>query len=239
MNKKNNLITDPVISAQHPHKYLGVFGMLWVTVLLVGTFTSLKTFHLWGFVFSVGAIAYPFVYIFADIFTEVYGYRITRKIVWTGFVCMLLSAILTSIYSYVPSPGFEYNEAFNLIFRSAPIVAIGLIVAFFAGELTNSYIVAKMKIWTKGKFVSARLVFSTLFGQIVDNAIFFFTAFYFAGWFNAEEVIPLTVSTVVFCTVWEIIALPITQRVIKAIKREEGLDTYDIGTNFNPFALKQ
>lgn len=137
--------------------------MLWVTILLVGTFTSLKTFHLGGFVFSVGAIAYPFVYIFADIFTEVYGYRVTRKIVWTGFVCMLLAAILTSIYSYVPSPGFEYNEAFNLIFRSAPIVAIGFIIAFFAGEMTNSYVVAKMKVLNKGKFIGARLILSTLF----------------------------------------------------------------------------
>jgi queuosine precursor transporter len=232
------LNTDPVVSAAKPHKYLGVFGMLWVTVLLVGTFTSLKTFYLWGFVFSVGAIAYPFVYIFADIFTEVYGYRVTRKIVWTGFACMLLAATLTSIYSYVPNPSFAYNEAFNLIFRAAPIVAIGFIVAFFAGELTNSYVVAKMKLWTKGKFIGLRLVLSTLFGQTVDNTIAFFTAFYFAGWFTAEEIIPLTITTVVFCTTWEIIVLPITQKVIKIIKHKEGLDTYDHGTNFNPFSFK-
>lgn len=231
-------ITDPVVSANQPHKYLGIFGMLWVTVLLVGTFTSLKTFYIGTLVFSVGAIAYPFVYIFADIFTEVYGYRVTRKIVWTGFACMLLAAILTSIYSYVPNPSFEYNDAFNMIFRAAPIVAIGFIIAFFAGELTNSYIVAKMKIWTKGKYVPARLVLSTLFGQTVDNTIAFFTAFYFAGWFTAAEIIPLTITTVVFCTTWEIIALPITQKVIKIIKHKEGLDTYDVGTNFSPFSAK-
>lgn len=232
-------ITDPVVSASQPHKYLGVFGMLWVTVLLVGTFTSLKTFYIGTLVFSVGAIAYPFVYIFADIFTEVYGYRVTRKIVWTGFACMLLAATLTSLYSYVPNSAFEYNEAFNLIFRSAPIVALGFIVAFFAGELTNSYVVAKMKLWNKGRFISARLVLSTLFGQTVDNSIAFFTAFYFAGWFTAAEIVPLTITTVVFCTVWEVIALPITQKVIKIIKHKEGLDTYDEGTNFNPFVLKQ
>ncbi|MCW1891641.1 MAG: queuosine precursor transporter [Candidatus Uhrbacteria bacterium] len=237
MDQNKQLITNPIISAQQPHKYLGIFGMLWVTVLLVGTFTSLKTFYIGHFVFSVGAIAYPFVYIFADIFTEVYGYRVTRKIVWTGFACMLLSTILTSIYSFVPNPSFEYNDAFNLIFRSAPIVALGFIVAFFSGELTNSYVVAKMKLWTKGRFVGARLVISTLFGQTVDNGIAFFTAFYFAGWFTAAEIIPLTITTVTFCTVWEIIALPITQKVIKIIKHKEGLDTYDEGTNFNPFAL--
>src|SRR3989344_5405517 len=114
MSPDQELITDPVVSAKQAHKYLGIFGMLWVTVLLVGVFTSLKTFHLWGFVFSVGVIAYPFVYIFNDIFTEVYGYRVTRKIVWTGLASMLLATVLTSLYSYVPSPGFEYNEAFNL-----------------------------------------------------------------------------------------------------------------------------
>jgi queuosine precursor transporter len=234
---EQKLITDPVVSAQLPHKYLSIFGMLWVTVLLVGTFTSLKTFYIGSFVFSVGAIAYPFVYIFADIFTEVYGYRVTRKIVWTGFACMLLAALLTSLYSYVPNTAFEYNEAFNLIFRAAPIVAIGFIIAFFAGELTNSYIVAKMKLLTKGKYVSARLVISTFFGQTVDNSIAFFVAFYFAGWFTISEIIPLTISTVLFCTVWEIIALPITQKVIKTIKSKEGLDTYDHGTNFNPFKI--
>jgi uncharacterized integral membrane protein (TIGR00697 family) len=231
------LITDPKVSAEQPHKYLGIFGMLWVTVLLVGTFTSLKTFYIGSLVFSVGAIAYPFVYIFADIFTEVYGYRVTRKIVWTGFACMLLAASLTSLYSYVPNSSFEYNDAFNLIFRSAPIVAVGFIIAFFCGELTNSYIVAKMKLWTEGKYIGARLVVSTFFGQIVDNGIAFFTAFYFAGWFTAGEIVPLITTTVVFCTLWEVFVLPITQKVIKVIKRAEGLDTYDKGTNFSPFSL--
>jgi uncharacterized integral membrane protein (TIGR00697 family) len=233
------LIQDPAAAANRPHKYLGIFGMLWVTVLLVGTFTSLKTFYIGSFVFSVGAIAYPFVYIFADIFTEVYGYRVTRKIVWTGFACMLLAATLTSLYSYVPNPDFQYNEAFNIIFRAAPIVALGFIVAFFAGELTNSYVVAKMKILTKGRFIGLRLVLSTLFGQTVDNSVAFFTAFYFAGWFTAGEIIPLTITTVVFCTAWEVIALPVTQWAIQTIKRKEGLDAYDHGTNFNPFSFKQ
>lgn len=232
-------VTDPVVSASKAHKYLGILGMLWVTVLLVGTFTSLKTFYIGSLVFSVGAIAYPFVYIFADIFTEVYGYRVTRKIVWTGFACMLLAATLTSIYSFVPNPSFEYNDAFNLIFRAAPIIAVGFIIAFFAGELTNSYVVAKMKLLTKGKHMNLRLVLSTLLGQTVDNTIAFFTAFYFAGWFTAEEIIPLTITTVAFCTIWEVIALPLTRYAIRTIKHKEGLDTYDYGTNFNPFVLNK
>lgn len=232
------LITDPVISAQQPHKYLIVFAMLWVTVLIVGTFTSLKTFYIGSLVFSVGAIAYPFVYIFADIFTEVYGYRVTRKVVWTGFACMFLASILAYIYSIIPNPSFEMNDAYNAIFKASPIVATGFVIAFFCGELTNSFIVAKMKLITKERFLNTRLVVSTFFGQTVDNGIAFFTAFYFAGWFTLPEILPLIATTVAFCTIWEILALPITRKVIKVIKHKEGLDTYDHGTNFNPFVLR-
>lgn len=235
----NALITDPAVSSRQPHKYLIVFAMLWVMVLIVGTFTSLKTFYIGSLVFSVGAIAYPFVYIFADIFTEVYGYRVTRKIVWTGFACMFIASSLAFIYSIIPNPSFELNDAFNAIFRASPIIAIAFIVAFFCGELTNSYIVAKMKLHFKGKYLNARLVISTFFGQLVDNGVAFFAAFYFAGWFTFSELLPLVATTVAFCTLWEVLALPVTRYVIRVVKEKEGLDTYDHGTNFNPFALKQ
>lgn len=233
----NTLITNPVETAALPHKYLMVFAMLWVTVLIVGTFTSLKTFYIGGWIFSVGAIAYPFVYIFADIFTEVYGYRVTRKVVWTGFACMFLAASLAFLYSIVPNPDFAMNEAYNAIFKASPIIALGFIVAFFCGELTNSYIVAKMKLLTKEKWLNLRLVISTFFGQLVDNSIAFFTAFYFAGWFTSEQLVPLITSTVIFCTLWEVAALPITRKVIKVVKEKEGIDTYDVGTDFNPLKI--
>lgn len=235
LDDSSSYITDPIQSASQPHKYLGILGMLWVTVLIVGTFTSLKTFYVGSLVFSVGAIAYPFVYIFADIFTEVYGYRVTRKIVWTGFACMFIASLLAYVYSVIPNPNFADNEAFNLIFKASPIVALSFIVAFFAGELTNSFIVAKMKLLTKGNHLHARLILSTFFGQMVDNGIAFFAAFYLAGWYSIGEVFPLIATTVIFCTVWEVLALPITRRVIRAIKKKEGLDTYDYGTTFNPF----
>lgn len=239
MWKMSHLITDPVTSAKKAHKYLGIFWMLWVTVLIVWVFTSLKTFHIGNMVFAVSVIAYPFVYVFNDIFTEVYGYRVTRKIIRTGLWAMLLATILASLYSYIPNPDFEYNEAFNLVFRASPIVGVGSVFSFFFWELTNSYIVAKMKIWTKGKYERLRFIGSTLGGQMVDNSVFFLVAFLFAGWYSAQEVLPLIITTVIFCTVWEIIALPITQRVVKIIKEKEWLDTYDYGTNFNPFALKE
>ena len=114
------LITDPQISAAQPHKYLIIFAMLWVTILVLGTFTSLKTFYVGTLVFSVGALAYPFVYIFADIFTEVYGYRVTRKIVWTGFACMFMASCLAFLYSIIPNPSFQMNEAYSSWLRIVP-----------------------------------------------------------------------------------------------------------------------
>jgi uncharacterized integral membrane protein (TIGR00697 family) len=234
------LVTDPVISAQRPHKYLGMFGMLWVTFLLIATFTAVKTFSFGGIVFSVAILSYPFTYIFADIFTEVYGYRVTRRIVWTGFFCVVLASVITSLYSIVPPhESFTYDDAFKLIFQASPIIAIATVAGFFGGELANSYVLAKLKLKTAGKAMWARLVGSTFAGQFVDNTIFFATAFLVAGVFTASELTALVLSSVTFCTVWEIVILPITYRVIGWIKRKEGLDTYDVGTNFNPFAFRQ
>lgn len=237
MQTSNELITDPKVSAELPHKYLGILGMIWVTILVINIFTALKTFYIGEFVFAVIILTYPLVYIFADIFTEVYGYRVTRKVVWTGFACMLLSSIIAYLYTLVPSPTFSENDAYNLIFKSSPIVALVIVIAFFCGELTNSFIVAKMKLWTNGKYLQARLILSTLFGQLVDNGITVTGIFYFAGWFESDQIVPLIVSTVILCTAWEILALPVTKVVIRFIKHKEGVDAYDHGTNFNPFVF--
>ncbi len=232
-------ITDPVVSAERAHKYLGIFGMVWITILITSLFTAMKTFSLGDFVFPVTILTYPLVYIFGDIFTEVYGYRVSRKIVWTGFGCMLLASIFAFLYSAIPAnAAFTYNDEFNLIFRATPLIAIAGIFSFSLGELTNSYIVAKVKIWTEGRHEWLRLVLSTLFGQTVDNTLWFTSAFLIAGWYTSDQLLPLVMSCVIFCTLWEVAALPLTYRAIALIKRKEGLDTYDHGTNFNPLSLK-
>jgi uncharacterized integral membrane protein (TIGR00697 family) len=232
------LIRNPEESARQPHKYLSIFGMIWVSVLIMSTFTSLKTFYINDLVFTVGVIIYPLVYIFADIFTEVYGYRVTRKIVWTGFACSLFVSMVAYLYTLIPNPSFEHDAAYNLIFRAAPIIALGAFVANTSGEFINSFILAKMKLLWEGKYLNARLVASTLFGQLVDNSIFFFVAIYFAGWYGLADALPLLISTVLFCTIWEVIALPVTRRVIAFVKNREGIDTYDYDTRFSPFSLK-
>jgi uncharacterized integral membrane protein (TIGR00697 family) len=234
-----HLITDPAIAASRPSKYLGIFGMIWVTFLIVAMFTAAKTFYLGPANFSVSILAYPFTYIFADIFTEVYGYRVTRRIVWTGLVCLLLASSVAYLYSIIPpSPSYTDDASFKLIFKASPVLAMANILSFFGGELTNSFVLAKMKIRTRGSMLWMRLIGSTLAGQFVDNSIFFLTVFFVAGIFQSSELVSLILTAVVFCTTWEAIISPLTHRVIGFLKKKEGLDTFDHGTNFNPFALR-
>ncbi len=236
----DTLITDPVVSANHPHKYLTVFAMLWVMFLLLTMFTTLKTFELFGFVFFAAIIAYPMTYIFSDIFTEVYGYRVSRKIIWTGFACMFISSVLAYLYTLIPPSQYftpAENDAFNLIFRASPFIALAAIVGFWAGENVNSIILAKLKVWTHGKKQGFRYIASTFFGQIADNVTAVTIIVIVANLFSFQEALQGTITSILFCTAWEIIVLPITYIAIRKIKKAEGLDTYDKGTNLNPFSL--
>jgi queuosine precursor transporter len=237
----SQLITDPVVSANQPHKYLTVFAMLWITFLLLTVFTTLKTFELYGVVFFAAVIAYPMTYIFSDIFTEVYGYRVSRKIIWTGFLCLTIASSLAYLYTLIPPSQYftpTENDAFNLIFRASPYITFASIVAFWAGENVNSIILAKLKLWTKGKRQGFRYIVSTFLGQTADNIVGVSIIVLIANLFTFQEAWQGIITTIVFCTVWEIVALPLTYFAVRKIKKAEGLDTYDEGTNLNPFALK-
>ena len=236
------LITDPAQSANHSHKYLTVFAMLWITFLLLTVFTTLKTFELFGYVFFAVVIGYPVTYFFSDIFTEVYGYRVSRKIIWTGFACITIASTMAYLYTLIPPSSYftpAENEAFNTIFRASPIISIATIIGFWAGENINSILLAKLKIWTGGTKQGLRYILSTFFGQIVDNLTAVTIIVVVANLFSFREALSGIITAVLFCTAWEIVILPITYRAIKIIKRAEGLDTYDHGTSFNPFHVRQ
>lgn len=237
--KNGRLITDPVVAACHPSKYLGIFGMFWLMFLLLAVYTAPKTFSLGPIVFSVSILAYPFTYVFSDIFTEVYGYRVTRKIVWAGFACIILASLITYLYSIIPpNESYVHDDAFNLIFSIGPVLTLAIILSFFSGELTNSFVLAKLKIWTRGSRQGIRYIASTFAGQLVDNTIFFTVVYMISGVFAPNELVPIIMSSVAFCTSWEMLMLPLTYKIIAYIKRKEGLDAYDHGTNFSPFFWK-
>lgn len=233
-----NLITDPKLTYIANHKYLHLFAMLWVSFLILTSFASIKTFDVFGFTFFAISLIYPVTYIFSDIFTEVYGYKISRKIVWSGFLCVSLISGIAYLFTFIPpSAFFGESEAFNTIFRASPVLAFAAIVSFFNGEITNSFILAKMKIYFQGKYDSLRYITSTFFGHTVDNISFIFIAIFLSGLFSFEEAYQGAINAIVIGVFWEILALPITKRVIWWIKEKEGIDTYDHGTNFNPFKL--
>lgn len=235
---QKELIQNPEVTAEMPHKYLGVLGMVWVTFLLLTVFTTVKSFDLFGFTFLAAALGYPITYVFSDIFTEVYGYRVSRKIIWSGFVCVALATLFAYLYTLVP-PSHYFSEidnnSFNYIFRASPAIAFATIAGFWAGELTNSIVLAKMKVFTQGRKQGLRYILSTLFGQIMDNTVAVTVILLVSSIFSAKEAYSAAITTIVFCTLWELLALPVTRIVIRFIKEREGIDTYDHGTIFNPF----
>ncbi len=235
-----NLITDPRQAENTSHKYLDIMGMVWITFLVVATLTAAKTFDIGPFSFSVAVLCYPITYIFADIFTEVYGYKKTRRIVWAGFFCLIVATAIPYFYTHVPaSPSFTDEAAFKTIFQASPALALAVVLCFFAGEFSNSYVMAKMKILQNGKFLGFRLIGSTLAGQTADNIIFYSVAWALGGFYTLNALPNLIFSTVLFCTIWEFLALPLTYRIIVFLKRAENLDVYDRGTDFNPFAFSK
>ncbi len=194
---------------------------------------------MWGMLWSAGTLTYPITYIFNDIFTEIYGYRVSRKVIWSGFLAFALISLIGYLYALIPGDAsFAHAQEFNFVFKASPILAITALTAFSTGEFINSYILAKMKIWTNGKYEGLRYITSTWAGQTFDNTIFNISGIVFLGWYTWKQFLPLTITVVVFCTAWEIIMLPVTKRIIRYIKQKEGLDTYDVGTNFNPFMVQ-
>lgn len=233
------LITDPEEALAVNSRYLGILGMAWVSALMLSIVVAAKTFDVGPASFSVAVLIYPVTYIFSDVFTEVYGYRQTRRIVWTGLALMMFASLVLYLCVRVP-PGRDYpdNEAFKSIFASSPLIAGSAILAFWCGEMVNSFIMAKMKIVMQGKRLWMRTTSSTLAGQLTDNFVYFFMVFAITGMWPLATTLNLWVSTALFCTAYEFLATPMTYRIIHFLKRAEGMDVYDRGTNFSPFTLR-
>lgn len=188
--------------------------------------------------FMAGVLFFPISYLFGDVLTEVYGYARDRRVVWTGFAALVFAAIMsTVIVALPPSASWQDKQfAVETIFGSTPRIIIGSIVAFWSGSLVNSYVLAKMKIWTEGKLLWTRTIGSTLCGELVDSALFYFIAFY--GVWSMDQLLAVTATQYVLKTTWEVVMTPVTYRLVAALKHAEHEDYYDRGTNFTPFTLK-
>jgi queuosine precursor transporter len=188
--------------------------------------------------FLAGVLFFPISYIFGDILTEVYGYGRDRRVVWAGFAALAFASIMAAVVVHLPPSGASLasQAAVESIFGNTPRIVIASITAFLCGTFINSYVLAKMKIWTQGRWLWTRIVGSTLCGELVDSIIFYFVAFY--GRMPASHLVAIMFTQYALKSGWEIIATPVTYRVVAFLKKAENEDYYDIGTNFTPFSLK-
>ena len=219
------------------YKYLGTISVFFVSVLLISNIASTKIVDFGLFTFDGGTLLFPLSYIFGDILTEVYGYKGSRRVIWLGFfMALLMSVIFIIVGKLPPAAGWDNQAAYDAILGLTPRIVCASLIAYFCGEFSNSYVLAKMKIWTKGKWLWTRTIGSTVVGELVDSALFITIAFF--GILPNSLLLTLIISNYVFKTLVEVLFTPITYKVVKFLKVKENEDYYDKDTNFNPFAVK-
>ena len=191
-------------------------------------------------IFGAGILFFPISYFFGDILTEVYGYAYDRRAVWAGFAALAFAAIMAQIVIALPvAPGeymAQYQQGMVSVFGNSWRIALASMLAFWCGSFVNSYVLAKLKIWTQGRFLWVRTIGSTAFGELVDSSLFYVLAFY--GIWPIQELIQVALVQYILKTSWEVLATPLTYWVVGALKRKENVDHYDIHTNFTPFRVK-
>lgn len=219
-------------------KHLDTITVLFVTVLLVSNVVSVKLVNFGPFTFDAGTILFPLSYIFGDILTEVYGYSRSRKVIWLGFACALLMALTFIGVGVLPAAAdWNSQDAYMQILGYTPRLVTASLIAYFAGEFVNSFILAKLKILTQGRYLWTRTIGSTLVGQIVDTGLFILIAF--AGTVPNALLWTLIVSNYLFKCGVEIFFTPVTYWATGWLKQQEHEDYYDTHTNFNPFHLNR
>jgi hypothetical protein len=221
------------------YRYYDLVMAAFVAVLLCSNLIGPgKLCEIGGFTFGAGNLFFPLSYVFGDILTEVYGYARSRRVIWAGFGAMIFATIMTQVVLNVPfhEESKGYQEALVTVFGSTWRIVLASIVAFWAGEFANSFVLAKLKIATKGRHLWSRTIGSTLVGQTVDTAIFYPIAF--IGMWSTGVLIEVILVNVLLKVLWEILATPVTYAIVGALKRAEKEDYFDRDTNFTPFSLR-
>ncbi|SRR3989344_1164879 len=217
--------------------YLSIISSVFVAVLLISNTVATKLFSLGPLIFTGAILIFPISYIFGDVLTEVYGYSRSRKIIWTGFACLIFMSLIYWFVGLLPSaPGWEHQEAYFAILGVVPRIVLASIIGYWAGEFSNSFVLAKLKLATQGKHLWVRTIGSTIVGEGVDTTLFVLIAF--TGVLPASILGIAILSAYGFKVVYEIIATPITYRIVHLLKKAEGIDTFDYNTRFNPFILR-
>jgi queuosine precursor transporter len=231
------------------YRFFDLIMAVFVTVLVVSNIASSAKIVDWGFslfgvpmAFDAGTILFPISYIFGDILTEVYGYKRSRRVIWSGFACLALSAVVLWVVRLMPGEatwqGYAGDEAYNAILggMSTGGIVLASLAGYWTGEFTNSFILAKMKVLTQGRWLWMRTIGSTVFGELVDTIMFVIVASAF-GVFPWSLFLTLTVTNYLFKCGVEALMTPVTYIIVSMLKKAENEDYYDRGTNFNPFGV--
>ena len=188
-------------------------------------------------IFGAGILFFPLGYVIGDVLTEVYGFARARRVIWAGFAALLFMAFMSwVVVALPPAPGWPGQAAYESVFGQVWRIVFASITAFWAGEFINSYVMARMKIWTGGKHLWSRTIGSTVVGQGIDSIIFYPLAF--GGIWSNEQVFSVMITNWLLKVGWEVVLTPVTYGVVGWLKRKEGVDIFDEGTNFSPFKTK-
>ena len=216
------------------YKLLTLFLVLNVVFKILSDVTAGKIIDVFGYGVAVTVIDFPVVYIISDLMTEVYGYTVAKRILQYTLLSSVLVAVFTQLMLIVPpAPFFQNNDAYKTVFGIVPRVVIGGWIGVYFGDISNNYVMAKVKLWTKGKYLPLRTISSTLVGQFIDTSLFYTI--------GLSGVIPINLLLSGILVGWlsktalEVLLTPVTCFVIKIVKKVEAEDYYDNETNFNPF----
>lgn len=232
--------------SQKTYKYFDLLMAAFVAVLLCSSLIGVHKvsyvalpFTGKEFIFGAGVLFFPISYLFNDILTEVYGYKRSRRVIWAGFGALIFGSVMAYVITSLPpaaTMSAEQQSAVNLIFGQTPRVVLASLLGFWTGEFVNSFILAKLKLLTAGRFLWVRTIGSTVLGEIADTLIFYPIAFY-GAWSN-EQIIAVMIGNYIIKVLWEAAATPFTYVIVNWLKKAEHEDYYDRDTDFNPFTLE-
>jgi len=218
--------------------YFIISVSLFITCLITANITAVKLISVFGLVMPAAIIIFPISYILGDVFTEVYGYRQARKVIWLGFFCNLFLVIVVYIGLVIPAASFWDGQAsYERILGYTPRILASSFLAYLTGEFSNSFVLAKIKIATRGKWLWVRTITSTLIGQGLDSLIFITLSF--VGTMPAEALLLAILTQWIVKSLYEAIVTPITYKVVNFLKIHEGLDVFDYDTNFSPLSFSR
>ncbi len=229
----------------HTYRYFDLVMVAFVVVLVCSNLigpakaATLDLPFIGAVTFGAGVLFFPVSYIFGDILTEVYGYDRARRVIWTGFAALLFAAIMAAVVvALPPAQTWPNQKVYEIAFGNTWRIAGASMLAYFCGEFVNSFVLAKMKVASQGRNMKTRFVVSTVAGEAIDSAIFYPLAFWNSGIMPNDLVMTLVVSQFITKTLVEVAFLPLTTRIVAALKRAESLDHFDRDTDFNPFKVK-